>query len=145
MQRTAGDIMVTDFPFVDCDVTVSEAEECFERGGLNALPVLNPDRTVFGLLTPRDFARFYRRPDNNPRAAHAWEICDARPLLGAPSDALRDVAAALLMAETRHALIVNEDRQLAGVVTTEMLLESEFALDGGAVVSSMREAVRRPT
>lgn len=127
MKRTADDIMLKDFPFVDCDVTVAEAQDCFEKGDLTALPVLNPDRTVFGLLEPAHFAAFYRRPSSNPRAIHAWEICETRPLLGAPGDELRDVAAALLMAETRHALVVNEERQLIGVISTEMLLESEFA------------------
>lgn len=126
MDRTAGDIMTTEFPFVDCNATVAEAEELFEQGGVNALPVLNPDRSVFGLLLPKHLAAFHRRALNNPRAFHAWEICDARPLVGVASSDLQDVTSALLTSDARHVLIVNDDRQLIGVISTETLLENGF-------------------
>lgn len=128
MVRTAADIMNTDFPFVDCDVTVAEAEECFEQGGLAALPVINPDRTVFGILTPQNLVQFYHRPLNNPRATHAWEICDARPLTAAASSSLGGIASALLASSKSHALIVNDDLELVGVVTTDQLLEENLLM-----------------
>lgn len=132
MPRTAKEIMLTDFPFVDCNVTVAEAEDIFEAARVAALPVLNPDRTVFGLLTLRHLAAFYRRRHGNPRACHSWEICDVRPLVGAPTDGLRDVAAALLMDDARYVLIVNDERQLVGIISAEMLIESGLEPGGKA-------------
>ncbi|HEX7047533.1 MAG TPA: CBS domain-containing protein [Gammaproteobacteria bacterium] len=130
MARTAADIMHTDFPFVDCDVTVAEAEECFEQNGLTALPVLNPDRTLFGVLTPQNLIQFYRRPLNNPRASHAWEICDARPLTAAATSPLSEIAGALLESSRSHALIVNDENQLVGMVSTDQLLEENLLVAG---------------
>ncbi len=126
MGKTAADIMHTDFPYVDCDVTVAEAEECFEQQGLAMLPVLNPDRSVFGVLTAQNLLQFYQRPLNNPRATHVWEVCDARPLTAAASSPLGGIANALLESSRSHALIVNDERQLIGVVTTEQLLEEKL-------------------
>lgn len=127
MTRTAGEAMLTDFPFVDCNASVAEAEEFFERSDLAALPVLNPDRTVFGLLTPKHLAAFHRRPGANARAAHAWEICETRPLLGRTHDTLDELTAALLGSGRRHALIVNDAGELIGVLSTDMLLARELA------------------
>lgn len=124
MECTAADIMLSDFPFVDADATVAEAELFFELDAVSALPVLNPDRTVFGLLTPRNLANFYRRPLNNPQAFHAWEICDARPLLTSAASSLEDVTQALLGSTARHVLVVSDDeQQLVGMIPVERLLE----------------------
>lgn len=130
MKRTAGEVMATEFPFVDSNTTVAEAEAFFESGGVNALPVLNPDRSVFGLLLPRHFAAFHRRPLNNPRAFHAWEICDARPLVAPATSDLDAVTDALLASDARYALIVNGERRLVGVISPETLLERGIVATG---------------
>ena len=126
MARTAADIMDRDFSFVDCDTTVAEAEEYFQRDGVTALPVLNPDRTVFGLLTPKNLAQFHQRPLNNPRAFHAWEICDTRPPQAAPAMALADLVVAVLEAPAREVLIVNDEQQLVGVISTDRLIRTNL-------------------
>lgn len=151
MVRTAANIMQTDFAFVDCDATVAEAEEFFESGELSALPVLNPDRTVFGLLTPRNLAHFHRRPLNNPRAFHAWEICDARPLVTMGDTTVDELTSALLDSPAHHVLIINEEQQLIGVVATEHLLQNhamstrEQALEQEQIRPDIFPAGRRPS
>lgn len=140
MTSTAADIMSTEFPYVDCDVTVAEAVECFEQERLVVLPVLNPDRTVFGVLTPQNLLQFHQRPLNNPRATHAWEICDARPLTAAPSSPLDDIASAMLDASRSHVLIVNEDQQLIGMISARQLL-GERLQDAGREARSGRDSV----
>lgn len=127
MTRTAADIMDTGFRFVDCDTTVAEAEDYLEQDGVAALPVLNPDRTVFGLLTPKNVLHFYRRPLNNPRAFHAWEICDARPLLATADSSLDDMTAALTESSAPCLLVVNPERQIIGVISAEILLQQHAA------------------
>lgn len=145
MECTAADIMLSDFPFVDADATVAEAELFFELDTISALPVLNPDRTVFGLLTPKNLASFYRRPLNNPQAFHAWEICDARPMLAPASSSLDDVTQALLGSAARHVLVVSDAQQLVGVIPVERLLEHHAAsthLDAAAFNPAARSPSR---
>jgi len=114
--------MTPDFAFVGTDITVAEAEEHMDECGLDVIPVLNPDRTVFGLLTQKNLAQFHRRPLHNPRAFHAWEICDARPLATSAITPVEDVADKLLQTNCSHVLVVDEDRHLVGVISTEILL-----------------------
>lgn len=124
MPRTTADAMQTDFVFVDCDVTVAEAEEFFNQSGLTGLPVLNPDRTVFGILTPQNLLDFHRRALNkNPRAVHAWEICDARPLLVNQKMPLKAITRTLLGTPSRHVLVIDTDQHLVGVISADMLLQ----------------------
>lgn len=65
------------FAVVDCDTTVADAESSMRRSKQQAIPVLNADGTVFGLLTRANLAAFRSRPLNNPRATRVREICDA--------------------------------------------------------------------
>lgn len=118
----AEDIMLTDIPFVEADATVAAAEACMAASGSDALPVLNPDATVFGLITQKNLVEFYRRPLNNPRAFHAWEVCDARPLATSPNTSADDVAERLLDANCSLVLVVDDDRRLRGMITAEGLL-----------------------
>ncbi|MBW3568041.1 MAG: CBS domain-containing protein [Proteobacteria bacterium] len=138
MGQFAADIMVTDFSFVDSDATVAEAEEWFEQDGITSLPVLNPDRTVFGLLTVKNLAGFHRRPLNNPHAFHAWEICDARPLVKHQSSTLDDITEAVLEMPRPHVLIVDDNQQLVGVISAEQLLHHWLASARGTLPSANR-------
>lgn len=135
----AAEIMQNDFVFVDCNATVAEAEEFFETGNLAALPVLNPDRTVFGVLTPQNLVAFHRRGDTHPGASHAWEICDARPLVATADTSLDEIAEAVLLTSGRNVFIVNADRQLVGVITSDMLVR-HYALPDHAVTTLERAA-----
>lgn len=138
MSPRAADIMVTDFPFVDSDATVAEAEEWFEQDTVASLPVLNPDRTVFGLLTTRNLASFRRRPLNNPHAFHAWEICDARPLVKHQSSTLDDITEGVLEMPRSHVLIVDDEQRLVGVIAAEQLLHHWLASARGTSPSASR-------
>lgn len=122
MDTVAAKVMITDFPVVEANTTVAEAELCLELARVSGLPVINPDRTVFGILTPQNLAHFHRRPLNNPHAFHAWEICDARPLVKHQSSPLSEVTDAVIESHSAYVLVVNDERQLIGVIQAESLL-----------------------
>lgn len=142
MSIIAADVMQKDFVFVDSDATVAEAEEFFESGNLSGLPVLNPDRSVFGVLTPQNLVSFHRRTESNARATHAWEICEARPLVATPVTSIDEIAEAVLLTSGRHVLVVNDERQLVGVITSDMLVR-HFALPEKTATSIERAALNR--
>lgn len=116
--------MLRNFVFVDADMSVFEAEEFMDECRLDAVPVLNPDRTIFGLLTQKNLAQFHRRPLNNPRAFHAWEICDSRPLATSAVTPVEEIVGQLLETNGSHALVIDDNRQLVGVITTDLLLDT---------------------
>ena len=134
----AAEIMKADFQFVGSDVTVAEAEEHMDELGLDAIPVLNPDRTVFGLLTQKNLAHFHRRPLNNPRAFHAWEVCDARPLATSAITPVEDVVDRMLETNCAHVMVVDENRHLVGVISTDILLEHNIASAHAALPGNSR-------
>lgn len=142
MSIIAVDVMQKDFVFVDSDATVAEAEEFFESGNLSGLPVLNPDRSVFGVLTPQNLVSFHRRPESNALATHAWEICEARPLVATPVTSIDEIAEAVLLTSGRHVLVVNDERQLVGVITSDMLVK-HFALPEKTATSIEHAALNR--
>lgn len=109
------------FIFVDSNAMVAEAEELVAELHLKALPVLNPDRTVFGLLAPEHQERFHSRPLNNPRAFHTWEICEAYPLLASPHTPVEELVETIREPRSTHVLVVNEDRELPGMIAAEQL------------------------
>ena len=136
MDTVAAQVMITDFPAVDANTTVADAEVCLETARVSGLPVLNPDRTVFGMLTPQNLAHFYRQPLNNPRAFHAWEICNARPLIVNQCRSLDEVSDALLESHCALVLVVDDARRLVGVILAESLLDHWLTSTRGAADQS---------
>lgn len=140
MSQLIKDVMETDFPVVDCDETVAEAEAKLADCGFDALPVLNPDRSVFGMLGTADVIRFHRGGGNH-LAIHAWEICATRPT-SLRFDAGLDDAMALYSECSFRQLVVNDDQgRLAGLLTAEDLLHRYLVADAHIPANDEIEAV----
>lgn len=139
MTLTAADIMETDFEFIDCDETVAFAENLLASGSQSALPVLNPDRTVFGTLGPKELLVFAQKPLSNPRAFHAWEICNTRFLAAFPHTLLDDISGILASHRSGTICVTSEEGELLGVIDSDTLVQ-RYLLPTGKVATPLMEA-----
>jgi CBS-domain-containing membrane protein len=54
-----GDVMTRDVVSIGLDATIAEAEDCFDAHDFDALPVLDPDGRLAGILSKLDILRAF--------------------------------------------------------------------------------------
>ena len=115
------DVMDTSTLVVDCDETVAEVEEKLACSDMAALPVLNPDHSVFGVVGSADVMRFLRS-GGNEHATRAWEICSTRPCLLRLDGSIEDAMALYTDQRCKLLAVIDLQNRFAGLVTPETLL-----------------------
>lgn len=122
MTHWIKDVMDTGTLVVDCDETVAEVEEKLAHSDIPALPVLNPDHSVFGIVASADIMRFLRN-GGNEHATRAWEICATRPCLLRLDGSIEDAMAVYAEQRCKLLTVIDMYNRFAGVVTPETLLK----------------------
>lgn len=113
---TAGDIMNSPVETVESKQTVAEALDFMQSHSLHHLPVLTEGRLV-GLTSDRDLLQV------NSKADTAVEEVMARKLLTArPESSLWSVAETMTSSRVNCVVVVNEEKQLRGILTSLDLL-----------------------
>ncbi|MDX1444061.1 MAG: CBS domain-containing protein [Gammaproteobacteria bacterium] len=123
MNNWIKDIMATDVPIADCDDSVAEVEELLASSELPGLPVLNPDHSVFGILTTAEIMRFHSASGNS-LAVHAWEICHTRHCLLRMDADIDDAMALYTQQQCRIIAVIDMQNRFVGLITPETLLQS---------------------
>ena len=101
---------------------VAKVAADMDRFRVYALPIVNRDNTVFGIITATDLSQF-RAAKKNPKAVRAWELCTYRPLCVSPDiPALR--VAKLMISKHIHHVLVTEGNVLRGIVSTFDFVEA---------------------
>ncbi|MGQ9826254.1 MAG: CBS domain-containing protein [Roseiflexus sp.] len=121
---TAADIMTRPVHTAPLDVTVAQAEELLLRYGHGALPVVNHDGVVQGLISRRDLDRALRHGLRDaPLARYLWH----GPTLLSPDASLAAVRSALAADNgdrTGRLLVVDPQKRLLGIITRSDLLRA---------------------
>ncbi|WP_219551715.1 CBS domain-containing protein [Nonomuraea harbinensis] len=161
MRITVADVMTTDVVSVTAPTPFKDIAEALIEGGISAVPVVDDDRRVIGMVSEADLLRkeefreqFYRegyRPPlrarlRHPKMRHKAEGETAGELMTSPaitvSPRASAVAAARLM--DAHAVkrlaVVDEDRRLAGIVSRRDLVKL-FVRGDAEVAAEIREDV----
>ena len=123
MYHWIKDVMDTGTLVVDCDETVAEVEEKLAASDTAALPVLNPDHSVFGIVGSADIMRFLRN-GGNEHATRAWEICSTRPCLLRLDASIEDAMTIYTEEHCKLLAVIDMHNRFAGVVTPETLLKA---------------------
>ncbi|ABU58546.1 MULTISPECIES: CBS domain-containing protein [Roseiflexus] len=146
---TAADIMTRPVHTAPIDATVAQAEELLLRYGHGALPVVNHDGVVQGLISRRDLDRALRHGLRDaPLARYLWH----GPTLLPPDASLATVRSALAADNgdrTGRLLVVDAHKRLLGIITRSDLLRAWAAgQDAGkidhAIVSETLERFLDP-
>jgi tRNA nucleotidyltransferase (CCA-adding enzyme) len=121
---TAADIMTRPVHTAPLDATVAQAEELLLRYGHGALPVVNHDGVVQGLISRRDLDRALRHGLRDaPLARYLWH----GPTLLSPDASLATVRSALAADNgdrTGRLLVVDSQKRLLGIITRSDLLRA---------------------
>jgi len=103
------------------DDTIAQVGDDLDRLHLHAVPVVDADGRLFGILSATDLVHFHASK-KNPRVVRAWELCTHRPYCVAPDTSALEVAR-LMIAKKIHHVLVTEGSKLVGIVSTFDFIE----------------------
>ena len=119
--RVVDLIADTRHPHASVDDTLAHIEEIIVAGDSEAVPLLDRNGRVFGVVDSRVIARAHMSRQA-PEATNCWELCEFRfPLIG--PDASLDEALSKLTAAGGHYLVVSDNKRYLGMLTAEDLLK----------------------
>jgi CBS domain-containing protein len=102
---------------VDMDDSIDQVAAILDSHHVSAVPVIDgATGLVMGLITARDLIRFHADKKDGS-ALHAWEICRYKPVEVDPGVPVADVAR-LMVARGIHHVVVTEDGQVKGIVSS---------------------------
>lgn len=111
------DLMTTDVITISLEEPIEKAWLLFDQHGFRHLPVENSEEQLVGLISDRDLFR-------SPEAQIVKEAMSSQ-LFVATKDTLVHEAAAVMLHEKINALpVVNETKNLLGLVTTSDILKA---------------------
>ena len=138
----ARDVMTQPVVTVLTTTTLAQAAELLATHGFTALPVVEDDGRLVGIVTeadlikdrmPPDPRRQYWRTRHSPSASAAVEHVMTTPVESlTPGADTADVVQIMLRQHIRCLPIV-DGQQLVGIVTRRDLMRNAFALDNQAV------------
>lgn len=99
----------------DSQDTIEKVEALMERRKLSAVPVVDAQGAVFGILTLLDLLHFHAR-GKNAKALRAWELCTYKPISVAP-ETKATVVAQLMLRNKIHHIVVEDQGRLQGIVS----------------------------
>jgi len=116
MEHPISVLMTREIWTVGSEDTIDKVEHLFALHNLSAAPVVDEVGSLFGIISSYDLLHF-TATRRNPRAARAWELCTYKPVAVSPDTPISHVARIMLTNKMHHVLIV-EDGQLKGIVST---------------------------
>ncbi|GLX79345.1 hypothetical protein tinsulaeT_26850 [Thalassotalea insulae] len=119
-QQSIAEIMNKNVITVSVDDSISDVEKFITEHQLSFLPVMDIDNKCFGVVSDRDFVKFHHYK-GNAKLEHIWEIC-SHSVITVDIDTTINEAAQLLIAHKVHHLIVFENNNVTGVVSSIDLL-----------------------
>lgn len=102
---------------VDINDTVEQVEHVMRWHKSSFALVTDSTQKCFGVISHSDIVHFYER-GRNPKVERAWELCSHRVIAVSP-DALATEAAALMLKNKIHHIVVIENKAIKGIVTAD--------------------------
>jgi CBS domain-containing protein len=115
MDKPVSSMMATTVWTVDGEDTIAKVEELLNRRKLSAVPVVDAQGGVFGILSLADVFQFHAAK-RNPKAVRAWELCTYKPITVPPETPIASVAQ-LMIKHRIHHVVVAEGGKLCGIVS----------------------------
>lgn len=138
---TVSDVMTREVAVLRPEMTVAEAADALAAGGYGAMPVVDADGRLVGLLRdedlivsearlhvptmfsflggelslPGDFKRFEEEL-RKVAGATVGDVMDADPPTITPGETVEDLATRMHEADVTHLPVVDDDRRVVGIV-----------------------------
>ena len=127
MDRPISEIMARSVRSVFTEHTVKKVEDDLKRLKLHAVPVVESNGTVFGIISSADLVSFHASK-KNPKSVRAWELCTYKPISVPPNTSMKEVAK-LMVAHRIHHVLITDGPELKGIVSTFNFLEQFLLKD----------------
>ena len=101
---------------VELNDTVETVEKVLDSNQLSCVPVINAQGECFGVISAPDLVHFHNAR-KNPIAERAWEMCTHKTIEVSPDISVKE-AAALMVKNSIHHLVVIEDGSIKGIVSS---------------------------
>jgi CBS domain-containing protein len=101
---------------VELNDTVETVEKILDSNQLSCVPVINAQGECFGVISAPDLVHFHNAR-KNPIAERAWEMCTHKTIEVSPDISVKE-AAALMVKNNIHHLVVIEDGSIKGIVSS---------------------------
>jgi CBS domain-containing protein len=101
---------------VELNDTAETVEKVLDSNQLSCVPVINDQGECFGVISAPDLVHFHNAR-KNPIAERAWEMCTHKTIEVSPDISVKE-AAALMVKNSIHPLVVIEDGSIKGIVSS---------------------------
>ena len=116
MTKPISALMRADITVIDFNATIDQVENVMVSEGFSFLPVIDTNSGYFGVISYSDIVRFHCA-GKNPKAERVWELC-THNVLEVTSDTPIIEVANLMLAHNFHHVVVIENKQIQGVVSS---------------------------
>ena len=157
---SVGDVMRRDVVAAYPNALFKEIAHALERNGIDAVPVIDEERRVIGVVSesdllarvagarpvPRGHRRYaHREARHKRRATTALELMTARPITVPPSMPIADAARLAARSRVRNLPVVTPSGTLAGMVARRDLIRLFLRPDAEIRAAVVRDVVRAET
>ena len=134
MSFQAKDTMTTDLITIDWKASLNDAYELMKEQKIRHIPVRNDESTIIGMLSERDILRAMRSdfskehlipaeytqfsPEATVRDYMSWPVKTVHR-----KENLQQVVAKMLDEKISSMLVIDDDHELVGIITTDDLIE----------------------
>ena len=108
--------------------TAEKVEELLSRRSLSAVPVVDENGGVFGIISAADILHLHAAK-RNPKAVRAWELCTYKPIVVPPNTSITEVAKLMVEHKIHHVLVTENGKLL--VIVSALGFVEQFVLKGG--------------
>ena len=116
----AKNIMQTDLITVKKDCSIYDAVKIMVQDKISALPVVNDDMSLAGIITEKDVMKLLYNFENSK--CKVCEFMTKDPITFSPNTSLLDICDCLITSSFRRVPIVS-DRKLVGIISRRNVIE----------------------
>ena len=138
------DIMTRDVRTCALETSLTEVARLMRTGCCGAIPVVDPDGRIAGVVTDRDISMAIVNSTRKPINIAACEIMSRHVHACAPDDDVRTALRTMRDFKVRRLPVVGPDGRLAGILSMDDIILRALAPDAPdsrEIVDSLREIV----
>ena len=138
------DIMTRDVRTCALETSLTEVARLMREGCCGAIPVVDHDGRIAGVVTDRDISMAIVSSARRPINIAACEIMSRHVYACHPDDGVRTALTMMKQFRVRRLPVVGPDGRLAGIVSMDDIILRALAPDApdsGEIVDSLREIV----
>lgn len=139
-----ADLMTKGAASVETEDSLAAAAEKMWQNDCGALPVVQEDGTVVGMITDRDICMATWSRGSPPADLHVLGAMSTNLIVCRPADALKLVESAMRSNQIRRIPVVDQDQRLLGIVSLADIARRSDGDGTSATLASICQRVSEP-